>query len=319
MTFSEVVDTRSTISAPGNQLKYDDNNNVPSFTEFKLEEFKMTSANAPAPHRLREARRSFVLYLEPNPDTPIQMSLKQFQDKILVQFGPNQAHNTPAHISILNRVLVERGQDFSTKWKTVDDLVNVIDQEIKKRQLLKPPEFSSFEILDKPTKSLVINVRLSSEYQSLANSIDNELSSKCNVLELSPMDRIHLAYNLLNSISKLALKRMKEKAEEIIDIYDWVKTGGSWRVVLYEIMVESQVVGVPHQLTEIKTWPLQNTNTNEFKLSNALPVSLRIKLSVLSSWFRNSTPFSSQTKKVMLSQQPTNAVVLRNKNRSRNK
>lgn len=314
MPFSEVIDTRSTISAPANQEKYNDND-VPSFTEFKLEEFKMTSSNTPAPHRLREARRSFVLYLEPNPDTPIQLSLKQFQDKTLVQFGPNQAHSTPAHVSILNRVLIERGRDFSTKWNTVDELVNVIDQEIKSRQLLKPPEFSSFEILDKPTRSLVINVRLSSEYQTLANNIDTAISAKCNVFELSPMDKVHLAYNLLNSISKLALKRMKDRAEEIIDIYDWVKTGGSWRIVLYEIMVESQVLGVPHQLTEIKSWPLQKTNTNEFKLSNALPVSLRIKLSVLSSWFRNSTPFSTQAKKVIFSQ-PTNAVVLRNKNQS---
>ncbi|KAG2198805.1 hypothetical protein INT46_001830 [Mucor plumbeus] len=313
MPLSEVLDTRSTISAPARESapKQED---VPSFTEFKLEGFKMNSSPniTPAPHKLREARRSLVFYLEPNPDTPIQASLQQFQEKTFVQFGPNQAHNTQPHLSIIGRILIERGAEFSTKWDTVDEFIKVIDAEIKK-QHLKPPEFTGFEILDKPTRSLVMNVRLNAGYEQLAKEIERQMGSKCSVLEPSPMNRIHLAYNVLKSISRQALKRLKEKAEETIDIYDWVKTGGSWRLTVYEVMVESQVVGVQHQLVELKSWPIQS-NSTEFKFSSTLPVSLRIKLSFLSSWFKNST-FSS-AKKVIIAQQPKNAVVLRN-NRSK--
>ena len=148
MPLSEVIDTRSTISAPARESasKQED---VPSFTEFKLEGFKMNSSPeiTPAPHKLREARRSLVFYLEPNPDTPIQASLQQFQEKTFVQFGPNQAHSTQPHLSIIGRILIERGSEFSTKWDTVDEFIKVIDTEIKK-QHLKPPEFTGFEILD---------------------------------------------------------------------------------------------------------------------------------------------------------------------------
>jgi hypothetical protein len=310
MPFSEVIDNRSTISAPAKDRNNNKEKDVPDFTEFKLEGFKMNSSSeiSPAPHRLREARRSLALYLEPNPDTPIHASLKLFQEKSFVQFGPNQAHSTQAHISILGRILIERGSDFSTKWNRVDEFIRAVDEQIKKHHL-KPPEFTGFEILDKPTRSLVMNVRLNSEYEHLAKEIEHRMSSKCNVLEPSPMDKIHLGYNVLKSISRQALKRMKEKAEETIDIYDWVKTGGSWRLVLYEVMVESQVVGVQHQLIELKSWSIQ-PNSKEFKFTSTLPVSLRIKLSFLSSWFKNST-FSS-AKKIIIAQQPKNAVVLRN-------
>ncbi|KAI8098300.1 uncharacterized protein B0P05DRAFT_567662 [Gilbertella persicaria] len=315
MPFPEVIDTRSTISAPAGKHDKHDNEDVPDFTEFKLEGFKMNSSSeiTPAPHRLREARRSLVLYLEPNPGTPIQTSLQAYQDKTFVEFGPNQAHNTQPHISILGRILIERGSDFSTKWSTVEELIETIDREIKKHHL-RPPEFTGFEIFDKPTKSLVMNVRLNKDYGYLTREIINQMKNKCSVLEASPMDRLHLAYNVLKSVSKPTLKRMKDKAEATIDFYDWVKTGGSWRLTLYEVMVESQVVGVRHQMTELKSWPIQTIQTNEFKLSSTLPVSLRVKLSFISSWFKNSTFMSA--KKIVMAQQPTNAMVLRNKKSS---
>lgn len=326
MPFSEVIDTRSTISAPAQKTIEPNGVNsgksdVPDFTEFKLEGFKMNQDTeiTPSPHRLREARRSLVLYLEPNPGTPIQTSLKTFQDKTFIQFGPNQAHNTRAHVSILGRVLIERGDDFSTKWKTLDEFVQVLDKEIKKCHL-KAPHFTGFEILDKPTRSLVINVRINSDYQALGKAIEQQMASKCIALEVSPMDKIHLAYNVLKSLSRPALKRMKEKAESTIDIYDWVKTGGSWRLALYEVMVESQVVGVQHQLNEIRTWPIQPKTQDSF--TSNIPVSLRIKLSFLSSWFTSSTSSflsSSTTKKVIASSasnQPSNAVVLRQRSKN---
>ena len=306
----EGIDNRSTVSAPA-QKAHPQDKNVPSFTEFKLEEFKMNQSTdiTPSPHRLREARRSFVLYLEPNPKTPIQTSLQAFQDKTLIQFGPNQAHNTPPHISILGRVLIERGSDFSTKWNSVQELIDTIDKQVKQSHL-KAPHFTSFEILDKPTGSLVINVRISPEYHTLGNTIEKKMADKCAALEVSPMDKIHLAYNVLKSISKPGLKRMKEKAESTIDIYDWVKTGGSWRIALYEIMVESQVVGVQHQFTEIRSWQIQSKTPDSF--TSTIPVSLRIKLSFLSSWFTSTSSFLSSTKKV-IPPPPKNALVVRSR------
>jgi hypothetical protein len=316
MTFSEpVFDTRSTISAPAPPTDHNKKKDVPDFTEFKLEGFKMNSSPeiTPAPHRLREARRSLCLYLEPNPETPIQTSLQSYQEKTFVQFGPNQAHNTKSHISVLSRVLIERGSDFSTKWDTVDEFLQVVDEQIQKRQL-KAPHFTGFEILDKPTRSLVINVRVNSEYQQLVQAIQEQMGSKCASLEPSPMNKIHLAYNVLKSLSRPALKRMREKAESTIDIYDWIKTGGSWRLTLYEVMLESQVVGVQQQLIELKSWPIQQKQ--ESGPANFLPVSLRIKLSYLSSWFKSplgsSSFFSSGLKdKDVLPPVADNAMVLR--------
>lgn len=307
MPFSEAMDNRSTLSAP-NQASSGSNEDVPDFTTFKLEGFKMNSSTDinPSPHRLREARRSLVLFLEPNPGTPIQTSFQTFQEKTILQFGPNQAHNTPLHISILGRVLIERGSDFSTKWDTVEEFVDVLDEEIT-RHKLKAPHFTSFEILDKPTRSLVINVRVNSDYQHLGKAIEQRMASKCNALEVSPMNKIHLAYNVLKSISRPALKNLKEKAESTIDIYDWVKTGGSWRLSLYEVMLESQVVGVQQQLTEIRSWPIQPKSQDSF--SSTLPVSLRIKLAFLSSWFKSSSFLPKKPAPPV--QQPTNAMVVR--------
>ncbi|KAI7876298.1 uncharacterized protein EV154DRAFT_526060 [Mucor mucedo] len=306
MPFSEAIDNRSTLSAPNQPSG--NNEDVPDFTTFKLEGFKMNSSTEinPSPHRLREARRSLVLFLEPNPGTPIQTSFQTFQEKTIIQFGPNQAHNTPLHISILGRVLIERGSDFSTKWETVEEFVEVLDEEIA-RHKLKAPNFTSFEILDKPTRSLVINVRVSSDYHNLGKAIEQRMASKCTALEVSPMNKIHLAYNVLKSISRPALKNLKEKAESTIDIYDWVKTGGSWRLSLYEVMLESQVVGVQQQLTEIRSWPIQPKSQDSF--ASNLPVSLRIKLAFLSSWFKSSSFLPKKPAPPPV--QPTNAMVIR--------
>jgi hypothetical protein len=311
MPFSEVIDTRSTISAPvARQVPMlHDDEKLPEFTEFKLENFKLASASAP--HRLREARRSLVLFLEPNPDTPIHSSLETFQEKTFVRFGPNQAHNNPAHISLMGRILIERGLDFTTKWKTVDEFSAVIEEEVG-RVRLSPPDFCGFDLLDKPTKSLIIKVRLNSDYNKLAKAIEKRMKPKCSALEVRSMDKMDLAYNVLQSLSKTTLKKIKEDAEATIDIYDWVKTGGSWRISLYEVMVESQMVGVRQQLTLLKSWPIQPVAQSVS--SYLLPVSLRIKLSFLSSWFKLEPPPPPPQNKVEKSTEST-AVVLRKKSK----
>ncbi|KAI8974970.1 hypothetical protein BDB01DRAFT_805547 [Pilobolus umbonatus] len=284
MSFSEVIiDNRSTLSASA----IPQSDKVPDFTEFRLEAFNLNSSPdiSPPPHRIREARRSLVLYLEPMEGTPIQTSLKAFQEQSFLKFGPNQAHSNTPHISIIGNILIERGAEFSTKWKVVDEFIQVVDEEIKRHSLIAP-EFSGFEVVDKPTRSLVMKARLNSDYEKLARKIEQRLKPRCASLEVRPMDRIHLAYNLMKTIPRPLIKQIREFAESTIDIYDWVKTGGSWKIALYEVMVESHVMGGQHQMTELKSWPIHSQPSTGFTAS--LPVSIRVKLSYLASWFKSS-------------------------------
>ncbi|ORE08704.1 hypothetical protein BCV72DRAFT_203063 [Rhizopus microsporus var. microsporus] len=253
---------------------------LPDFSKFTLEDFNLNRGSpdiTPAPHRLREARRSFLLYLEPAPDSCLHTSFVTFQEKTLVRYGPNQAHNTPPHISILPRILIQRQEtaDVKRKWQTVQDLIDCIDQQIRSLQLTVP-DFAGYQILDKPTRSLIMNVKVHNDYYTLVESVELAIGPACAVLETHLLDKIHLAYNVLKSLSKADLKKMKQVAESTIDIYDWVKSGGSWRLTLYEVMIESQVVGVQHQLKEVRSWPVQPRPPQQF--ADLLPVSVRIKL-----------------------------------------
>ncbi|ORE18233.1 hypothetical protein BCV71DRAFT_215462 [Rhizopus microsporus] len=195
----------------------------------------------------------------------------------LVRYGPNQAHNTPPHISILPRILIQRQEtaDIESKWQTVQDLIDCIDQQIHSLQLTVP-DFAGYQILDKPTRSLIMNVKVHNDYYTLVETVESVIGPACAVLETHLLDKIHLAYNVLKSPSKVDLKKMKQMAESTIDIYDWVKSGGSWRLTLHEVMIESQVVGVQHQLKEVRSWPVQPRPPQQF--ADLLPVSVRIKL-----------------------------------------
>ncbi|KAG1050210.1 hypothetical protein G6F43_007504 [Rhizopus delemar] len=284
---------------------------VPDFSKFKLEDFslnKKASDAAPAPHRLREARRSFVLYLEPTPGSPLHKSLLSFQEKTLIQFGPNQAHNTPPHLSILPRILIERNstEDLSAKWQTVQHLIDSISQQVNILQL-HVPDFAGYQVLEKPSRSLIMSVKVHDDYYALAELIQQELGSTCAVLETNLLDKIHLAYNVLKSPPKSELKKIKELAESTIDAYEWVKTGGSWRLSLHEVMIESQVVGVQHQLKEIRSWPIQQRPPQQF--IDLLPVSVRIKLP----WLNNSS------KKPVQSSIDNGSIISRKSNVSSNK
>ncbi|CAO3692172.1 unnamed protein product [Rhizopus stolonifer] len=270
--------------------------NLPDFSKFKLDDFslnKKASEASPAPHRLREARRSFVLYLEPTHESPLYISLQGFQERTLSQFGPNQAHNTPPHISIIPRILIERNSsnDLSVKWQVVNNLIDAIDQQVNALQL-HGPDFAGYQLLEKPSRSLVMNVKIHEDFSTLVESVEKELGSTCAVLETNLLDKIHLAYNVLKSPSKSELKKMRELAEATVDVHDWVKTGGSWKLALYEIMIESQVVGVPHQLKEVHSWPVLQRPPQQFV--DFLPVSVRIKLP----WLNNSSKKISQSSSI---------------------
>ncbi|ORX57447.1 hypothetical protein DM01DRAFT_1334071 [Hesseltinella vesiculosa] len=103
------------------------------------------------------------------------------------------------------------------------------------------------------------------------------------------LDRMILAsypshLSTLRPPSRLQLKKMRDLAKDTVEINDWMRHGIRWKITLYEIMLECpRVVGVKEQLKKIHTWPIRPI---EKPKSFVLPVMLRIKLAVMSSWFR---------------------------------
>lgn len=262
---------------------------VPDFTEFKLDPFHLTAdSGTPAPHRLQEARRSLSLHLEPCPDTAFAKSLKTFQEQSFTLYGPNQAHNSLPHIAVLGRVHIERGPDnLLEKWHAYDEFVSVVEQELKDAHLLPPPTFCGYEIIQRPSRGLAMRFRVEPAYAALVRRIEQRVADKCTAFDIRPMDRMHLGYNVLRPMSKETLKRIKDLAHDTIKI----EIGGAWRLVLYEVMLESRVVGVQQQVSVINTWPVRPPSAQpSFASSFFLPMSLRVKLAVLSSWIRWNGP-----------------------------
>ncbi|KAI9033540.1 hypothetical protein CLU79DRAFT_692670 [Phycomyces nitens] len=247
------------------------------FTEFKLDPFLVSEARtAPAPHRLREARRSFVFYLQPSLGSPLQKSLAKFQEHSYGSLGPNQAHNTPPHIGLLSRVEIERGPDFATKWNAVDNFVKIIDEEVAHyRDVLVPPQFAGYDIPERPSRSLMMRLLPGSGWHKLLGAIEHRMQGKC---VAQPMDRLLLAYNVLQSIPRPTLHRLRDMAKQDIDVDSWVLTGGDWQLCLYEVMVESGVVGVQHQMSQIRAWRLGPPH--ERNSMCLVPTSVRVKWSI---------------------------------------
>ena len=289
----------STVSTTATSTCSTNSSKVPDFTEFKLDPFHLTAdSGAPAPHRLREARRSLALYLEPCKGTSFQTSLESFQEQSFTQFGPNQAHNASPHISVLGRVHIERHEGDSTnnnnnnnyyqqqmgnnKWHAVDKFISVVQQELEPlAKQLPPPTFCGYEITERPSRALTMKFRTDSSYAELAQKIEQKMKSQCAVFDIRPMDRIDLAYNVLKPMPKQTLKRMRDKAKETIQ----VEIDGAWQLTLYEIILESRVVGVKQQVSAIQSWPVRQPSA-EKRTSSFLPMSFRIKLAMFSSWMR---------------------------------
>ncbi|KAI9491036.1 hypothetical protein BDB00DRAFT_834907 [Zychaea mexicana] len=265
---------------------------VPDFTEFKLNPFHLTAdSGTPAPHRLREARRSLALYLEPCKGTEFQTSLETFQEQSFSKFGPNQAHNASPHVSVLGRVHIERGQEFLAKWHAVDEFISVVNQELDATATqLPPPSFCGYEITERPSRALTMRFRVDPAYAQLAKRIEHKMKSQCAAFDIRPMDRIDLAYNVLRPMPKQTLKSMRDMAKETIQ----VEIGGAWQLTLYEVMLESRVVGVKQQVSAIQSWPVRQPPA-EKQSSSFLPMSFRIKLAMLSSWLQWNPASSSST------------------------
>ncbi|KAI8146813.1 hypothetical protein BJV82DRAFT_710851 [Fennellomyces sp. T-0311] len=203
----------------------------------------------------------------------------RFQDISYASCGPNRAHDTTPHISILGRIKVTRGDQ--SHWRTADRLQEVIAQQVKLFELTAPV-FIGYQNVTKPTRSLAMQVHVSMEYAKLARSIHRLMTPEQGVefQVIPPMNRIYLAYDILKSIPQPTLSKISSIAKDTIDVDDWVLHGQGWQLSLYEVILESRVKGIQQQAVLIDSWQVSSSHTNA--PSPWLPTSLRVKLAVLS-------------------------------------
>ncbi|KAI8086600.1 uncharacterized protein BX664DRAFT_282662, partial [Halteromyces radiatus] len=240
-----------------------DQEDVPDFTEFNLDPFQLHgTAHLLIPHGHREATRIFSLRLQPRPGTQLATSLKRFQDQSYFECGPNQAHQCLPHLSLLGKIAIDCGANYSTRWQAVDVLINMVDEEINKallaattsRQLPPLPTFGGYCINNKPTRSVSMRVAVPRLYTELAHILQNNLKQD---ITSTTIQRIPLAYNVLRSISSDDAHCIRSLANDLINVKKWVNgKESSWELALQEIMLESQDVGKTQQVTTIKTWSL---------------------------------------------------------------
>lgn len=248
---------------------------VLEFTDFKLDPLDSRAA----PHHVRESRRTFMLYLEPTPTSSLSISLQAFQDASYTEFGPNQAHDSTLHIPILGRIHIDRGQ--ASKWQAVDRLIAIVQEQVQQSDL-RSPLFVGYQIVQRPTRSLIMRVHVDTEYTKLARSVHRFLTREQGV-HLHPipsMDRMHIAYNVTESIPQATLQKLMALAKDTIQVQDWVLHDESWQLSLYELILESHVRGIKQQVMLIKSWPVSKPVPSP--VSPLLPCSLRVKLTLLS-------------------------------------
>ncbi|SAM07859.1 hypothetical protein [Absidia glauca] len=273
------------------------------FTDFKLDPLQLNgTSHLLVPHQHREATRVFCLRLQPRSQTQLATTLKQFQDQTFLQCGPNQAHQSPPHLSLLGNISIDCDTHSSTaRWHAVDMLVKLVDDEIQKALLNSPkpipqPTFGGYTVKDKPTRSVNMRItlprlysRLSQELQQCiakdylnshirlehppsflatrksATSISSSVS-KATTAPSTIIQWIPLAYNVLKSISRDDAVCIKALANDLINVNKWVNgKETSWELALHEIMLQSQAVGKTQQVTTIKTWSLDDNDDKEDK------------------------------------------------------
>ncbi|KAI8336182.1 hypothetical protein BC941DRAFT_428541 [Chlamydoabsidia padenii] len=164
------------------------------FTEFKLDPLQLNgTSHLLVPHQHREATRVFSLRLQPRPQTQLANSLKQFQDQSYLQCGPNQAHQTPPHLSLLGNISVDCDtHSFTTRWQAVNVLIKLLDEEIEKAfttattttpKPLPQPTFGGYNIKDKPTRSVNMRITVPRLYTRLSQHLQ-QIIAKDNKIRL---------------------------------------------------------------------------------------------------------------------------------------
>ncbi|CAO3616881.1 unnamed protein product [Cunninghamella blakesleeana] len=214
----------------------------------------------------------------------------------------------------------------------VDEEINKIKTSPTLQQHVANFTFGGYTIKSKPTRSVYMRIAIPNLYSQLIYTLQQRLSKELNIESDQPLpnhfapnfnltstsiERMLLAYNVLSSISEENAIIIKNMANDLINVNKWVNGKElSWEIVLYEILLESQVIGETTQLSKIKSWSLDMDNSNENDQSHLalipysknnlqqqfqqpqpqpqrtgffsswIPTSLRVKLSVLSTRFR---------------------------------
>ncbi|OZJ04182.1 hypothetical protein BZG36_02164 [Bifiguratus adelaidae] len=246
------------------------------------------AASAPPPHKLREQYRRFLLYLEPAPESAFYYSVERFHEICFEKFGPNNIQQYPPHIALAGPMVIEKATLAKTatdpliksKWHLVDELVSFLDEKAQQilppavndtQQLftpLKSPKVKGLYVSYKPAPSLCFLTRVDDRLALLTQDLRNRFQNEF-LVDVKRMDRLDLAYNDQNPISPDELIAMQRLADTVINTSEAAQNRLCWDLVLYEVMVESNVIGVKHQFKRVRQWRLVDPEKHA-ALQNAL-------------------------------------------------
>ncbi|CAM0138997.1 hypothetical protein VKS41_008560 [Umbelopsis sp. WA50703] len=246
------MSTLSTFQLPSAGPK-ETSTNLDFNTNFDL---SFTQQSHSTPYALREHERRFALFLEPSSKSRFYNSIEKFNDKVFRTLGPNQAQNYAPHISIIDSLVLTRGEEWENRWAAVQDLRDTVEDTIRDlAPQMQSPTFEGLGIVDKPEKALVIGLRSSDSYNELVRRLNRTMYDKHRVkVDMRPMNRLHLAYDRHHPLNDQKLAQLQEIANETIAAEDLVWQRIPFDIVLYEVMLESQVTGVRHQMAELGRW-----------------------------------------------------------------
>lgn len=136
----------------------------------------------------------------------------------------------------------------------VDKLIAFLDENIAElKHDMFMPELRGLYCGRRPTPSLVIGLELDDAFKELVRRLRDRFNDRFAV-ENRTMDRINLAYNGLSPLSQSMMRQLQKLANETIAFKEMLNTELQWDLVLYEVMVDSNVVGVKHQFAEKRRW-----------------------------------------------------------------
>ncbi|GAB5593218.1 hypothetical protein Unana1_08118 [Umbelopsis nana] len=238
------------------------------------------NASTPTPYRLRETQRRFTLFLEPSKTSLFYRSIENYNDKVFRYLGPNQAQNFAPHISIIDSIILNRGDDWENRWSSVQDLRDAVEDTIRDlAPQMQCPLFQGLGIVDKPEKALVIGLKSSDSYSELIRRLNRIMYDKHRArVDMRPMNRLQLAYDRIHPLSDDKLHHLQQLANETIAIDDLVWQRVPFDIVLYEVVLESQVTGVRHQMTEMGRWHVVDANR---KMATVNPTNFFMPVSIV--------------------------------------
>ncbi|CAO3665688.1 unnamed protein product [Umbelopsis vinacea] len=237
------------------------------------------NASTSTPYRLRETQRRFTLFLEPSKSSTFYRSVEDYNDKVITHLGPNQAQNFSPHISIIESIILNRGDDWENRWSAVQDLRDAVEDTIRDlAPQMQCPLFQGLGIVDKPEKSLVIGLKSSDSYTELVRRLNRIMYDKHRVrMDMRPMNRLQLAYDRIHALNDDKLRHLQRLANETVAIDDLIWQRVPFDIVLYEVMLESQVTGVRHQMAELGRWRVVDASRKRASVTSAnffMPVSI---------------------------------------------